>query len=415
MGRAGPTAHGGFTATAGILPGVNLIDGLAVVLIVFAALAGYRSGALPQLGGIIGAIAGALVALALIPAATDFFADLEPLPRAIVVLGGILGAVAVGEAIGSALGAGVGRSLGRGVLSAADRILGLIVGVAQALLIVWLAGGLLALGPLPRLTSQVQSSTALRAMTAVLPPPGELAAELGSLLDASGLPDVFLGLEPTPAAPVDVPTDPRAQGIAEAATASMARVSANACGATLTGTAFAVAPGYLVTNAHVVAGSDRVRVTLRDDVKTTTDATVVAFDPELDIAVLRAPKVSAPALRFTSRDPSRGAIGAALGYPQGGPLTVVAAAVADRYQAIGRDIYGENRVPREILELRARIERGDSGGPLILADGTVGGVVFAESRTDPDVGYALAPVDVSVAVAPALGRSGAVDTGHCEG
>ena len=42
------------------------------------------------------------------------------------------------------------------------------------------------------------------------------------------------------------------------------------------------------------------------------------------------------------------------------------------------------------------------------------GVVFAESRTDPDVGYALAPVDVSVAVAPALGRTGAVDTGRCE-
>ncbi len=393
---------------------MNLIDGLAVVLIVFAALAGYRSGALPQLGGILGAIAGAAVALALIPAATDFFADLEPLPRAIVVLGGILGAVAVGEAIGSALGAGVGRSLGRGVLSAADRILGLVVGVAQALLIVWLAGGLLALGPLPRLTSQVQSSTALRAMTAVLPPPGELAAELGSLLDASGLPDVFLGLEPVPAAPVDVPTDPRAQRIADAARASMARVSALACGATLTGTAFAVAPGYLVTNAHVVAGSDRVRVTLGDAANTTTDATVVAFDPKLDVAVLRAPKVSAPVLRFATKDPVRGAIGAALGYPQGGRLTVVAAAVADRYQAIGRDIYGEDRVPREILELRAAIERGDSGGPLILGDGTVGGVVFAESRTDPDVGYALAPVDVSVAVAPALGRTGAVDTGRCE-
>jgi len=248
-------------------------------------------------------------------------------------------------------------------------------------------------------------------LTAVLPPPGELAADLGSLLDASGLPDVFLGLEPVPAAPVDVPTDPRAQRIAEAAKASTARVSALACGATLTGTSFAVAPGYLVTNAHVVAGSDRVRVTIGDAI---SDATVVAFDPKLDIAVLRAPKVSVPALRFATKDPARGAIGAALGYPQGGPLTVVAAAVADRYQAIGRDIYGESRVPRQILELRAQIERGDSGGPLILADGTVGGVVFAESRTDPDVGYALAPADVSVAVAPALGRTSAVDTGRCE-
>lgn len=389
---------------------MNLIDALAVVLIVFAALAGFRSGALPQIGGIIGAVSGAGLALLVMPSLASVIDDLEPLARAIIVLGGIFGAVAVGEAIGSAVGASVGRSIGRGVLSSVDRLLGLVVGIGQALLIIWLAGGLLALGPLPRITSQVQTSVALRSLTAVLPPAGEFADELAGLLDASGLPDVFLGLEQLPAPPVDVPSDPRAEAIAGGARASVARVSVQACGALLSGTSFAIADGYLVTNAHVVAGADRVSVATSDDRR---DATVVLFDPELDVAVLYASDLTAPALTFAGRNPGRNGVGAAIGYPEGGQQTIVPVAVTSRYRAIGRDIYGRGRIPREILELRADIERGDSGGPLILDDGAVGGVVFAESRTDPDVGYALAPVQVANVVLPAVGRTTAVDTGPC--
>ena len=55
---------------------------------------------------------------------------------------------------------------------------------------------------------------------------------------------------------------------------------------------------------------------------------------------------------------------------------------------------------RDILELRAEVEPGDSGGPLVLEDGTVAGVVFAESRTDESVGYALAADAVDERVAP---------------
>ena len=97
---------------------------------------------------------------------------------------------------------------------------------------------------------------------------------------------------------------------------------------------------------------------------------------------VRASRLDLPALRFASAEPPRGAIAAALGYPGGGALTIVPAAVSGRYTATGLDIYGEARVRREILELRAAIERGDSGGPLILENGTVGGVVFAESRDE---------------------------------
>jgi S1-C subfamily serine protease len=181
------------------------------------------------------------------------------------------------------------------------------------------------------------------------------------------------------------------------------------CGSTSAGTGFAIAQDYVVTNAHVVAGGSTVRVTHRG----THDATVVLFDPDLDVALLHVPGLGAPALRFASEDPERGAIGAALGHPGGGALTVLPAAVTAAYEARGRDIYGEDRVTRQILELRAEVEPGDSGGPLVLADGTVGGVVFAEARSNDEVGYALAATSVAVRVGAALGRSGAADLGEC--
>jgi S1-C subfamily serine protease len=234
--------------------------------------------------------------------------------------------------------------------------------------------------------------------------------QIATVLDDSGLPDVFVGLEPVPQAPVDRPTDPQAERIAHDAIPATFRVTTRACEAQVNGTAFLVAPGYLVTNAHVVAGASTIRVGAGADAK---DAEAVMFDPTLDLALLRVPGLQGPVLQFAASKPSRGAVGATLGYAGGGPLVVLPAAVAGSYPATGRDIYGSDRVTRDILELRAAVEPGDSGGPLVLEDGTVGGLVFAESRTDPDVGYALTPATVEGRVAPAVGSRGAVDLGQC--
>jgi S1-C subfamily serine protease len=389
---------------------VNVLDLGAILLVVIALLLGYRSGAFPQVGGLVGAVAGGGGAILALPFLEDALAEVDPGIRPIVVLGGLLVAVVLGESVGSALGRTVSRALGGGVLGTTDRVAGSFVGAAQALLIVWLAGGLLAIGPLPRLATWAQTSTAVRTLNAVLPPPTDLAVELGRLLDSTGLPDVFIGFEPLPAPPVDRPADPRARAIAAAAESSTVRVAAATCGVGSSGTGFAVEPDHVVTNAHVVAGARRVTVTGPRGVH---DATVVLFDPELDIALLHVPGLGATPLRFAARDPERGTIGAALGYPGGRGLTVVPAAVAGRYPAVGRDIYGIDRVQRQILELRARIDRGDSGGPFVLADGTVGGVVFAEARSDDEVGYALAPSSVAARLAPARDRTTAVPTGDC--
>jgi S1-C subfamily serine protease len=392
---------------------VNPIDAVTLLLVVVALILGWRSGAIPQIAGLLGAIAGGIVAIVALPYLVDPLSGIDASFRPIVVLLWLVAAVAVGESLGGAIGRAVTGGLGNGVLSAADRTVGAGFGVIQALLIVWLAGSLLAEGPVPRLAETAGSSTAVRTLTAVLPPTTEIAVGLGRLLDATGLPEVFVGFEPLPAAPVDRPADPVARAIAAAAEASTVKVSAATCGQSSVGSGFVVAPGYVVTNAHVIAGAGATGIRVAVQGGKVLDAVPVRFDPLLDVALLRVGGLRADALTFASRDPGRGALGATLGYPGGGGLTILPAAVSSSYVATGLDIYGKERVRREILELRAEIDRGDSGGPLILDDGTVGGVVFAEARANPDVGYALSPTAVRAAIWSAVGRTQEVDTGVC--
>lgn len=386
---------------------------MTLLLVVVALILGWRSGAIPQITGLLGAIGGGIVAIVALPYLVDPLGGMDAALRPIVVLLWLVAAVAVGESLGGAVGRSVAGALGNGVSSTADRTVGAGFGVVQALLIVWLAGSLLAVGPVPRLAETAGSSTAVRTLTSVLPPTTEIAVGLGRLLDATGLPDVFVGFEPLPAAPVDRPADPVARAIAAAAEASTVKVSAGTCGLSSVGSGFVVAPGYVVTNAHVIAGAGATGIRVAVQGGKVLDAVPVRFDPMLDVALLRVGGLRAAALTFASRDPGRGALGATLGYPGGGALTILPAAVAGSHAATGLDIYGKERVRRQILELRAEIDRGDSGGPLILDDGTVGGVVFAEARTNPDVGYALSPTAVRAAIWSAVGRTQAVDTGVC--
>ncbi|HEV7604143.1 MAG TPA: MarP family serine protease [Candidatus Limnocylindrales bacterium] len=392
---------------------MNELDAIALLLIVVSVILGWRSGAIPQVTGLLGAVAGGAIALFALPHLSGPISGVDPSVRPMVVLIGLVGAVAVGESLGAGLGRGLARRLGEGFLSAADRTVGAGFGAVQALLIVWLAGTLMAEGPIPRLAEAAGASTVVRAMASILPPPTEIAVGLSGLLDASGLPDVFVGFEPLPAAPVDRPADPVARAIAAVAEASTLKVTAATCGFSTLGTGFVTADSYVVTNAHVVAGARGHSVRVNSTGGRLLDAIPVLFDPSLDIALLYVPGLHAVPLSLARVDPGRGALGATLGYPGGGALTIVPAAITGRYPATGHDIYGAGLVRREILELRAAIDRGDSGGPLVLTDGTVGGVVFAEARTNPDVGYALSPTEVSARIAPAIGRQTAADTGAC--
>jgi trypsin-like peptidase/colicin V production protein len=389
---------------------VNPLDLVAILLVVIAVVLGVRSGALPQLLGLMGAAVAALSGLAILPSVSPVLDSLPPAIRAIVVLSVLLGLVGLGEALGAMAGRAASQALGRGLLNALDRVVGALVGAAQAVLIVWLAGGVIVSGPFPNLGQAAQTSTVLRLIDDVLPPPTAIVLELGQILDDSGLPNVFIGLEQLPAPDIELPSNSVARQIGQRAAPSVLRVVADGCNQRASGTSFVIAPEYLVTNAHVVVGAQSVIVqTSRDSFK----ATPVLIDLDLDVALLFAAGVQAPPLAFTRSDPARGALGATVGYPGGGNEAVERATVAASYFATGLDVTGKSRVTRRIIELRARVVPGDSGGPFVLEDGTVGGVVFAESKVDPAVGYALSPLEVVARVSGAIGRRQAIATGPC--
>jgi S1-C subfamily serine protease len=389
---------------------VNPLDLVALAMLVLAVFLGIRSGALPQLVGLLGAAAAALVGLAVLPAVTPILDTVPAATRAVIVLSVLLGLIGIGEAFGASGGRAASRALGNGLLGAVDRVGGALVGAAQAILILWLAGGVIASGPFPNLAQLAQRSAALRAVDTLLPPPTEIVLELGQVLDDSGLPNVFIGLEPLPAPDIDLPSDALARQIGAKAAPSVLRVVADGCDLHSFGSSFVVAPKYLVTNAHVVTGARSVQVQTSDG---SFHATVVLLDLDLDIAVLYADAVRAPPLTFTSTEPRRGAPGATIGFPGGGNETVEPATVAAAYFAQGLTVTNKSRVTRRVIELRSSVRPGDSGGPLVLENGTVGGVVFAESKVDPKVGYALSPMDVWTRVAPAIGRTAAAGAGPC--
>ena len=82
------------------------------------------------------------------------------------------------------------------------------------------------------------------------------------------------------------------------------------------------------------------------------------------------------------------------GYPRDDPFTVVPARVGDDQLAQAPDIYQSKEVTRQIYSIRADVEPGNSGGPLLAPSGQVDGVVFAAAVGVKDTGYALTASEV---------------------
>ncbi|MGC8634925.1 MAG: MarP family serine protease [Candidatus Limnocylindrales bacterium] len=394
------------------MPNLELLDVLLLVLLALGALSGFRQGAVGQALGLLGAGAGAIAAVALLPDVAAAFPTLDRFLRAMLLLAFLLLALLLGQAIGSALAAAIQRRMGRGPLAAADRLAGAAVGVAQVVLVVWFLAPILAVGPSSGLAQQIDQSAVVGVVRSTLPSPAPLLGRLRAFLAPAGLPQVFEFLETPLGSPVPVPTDAQVAALGRRAAASTVEVVGEACGLQLSGTGFSIAPGYLVTNAHVVAG-ERGSTVVLTEAGARERATVVFYDPAMDVALLHAPGVGLQPLPLARAEPSAGTIGVALGHPGGGGLTLIPATVRGVFTATGFDIYGRSTVTRAVIELAADVQAGDSGGPFVASDGQVAGLVFARAQTAADIGYALGIGEVRADVADAIGRTRAVSTGAC--
>ena len=391
----------------------NLLDAVLVLLLGLIAVRGWRKGAVSQIAALGGLALGLLVGTWAAPRIVGAFVAEPGSSTALLTVGLVLVAALVGQG----LGLGIGRRLRRAVVSARvgkiDRGAGVAAGVAGLLVVVWLLSTVLAQGPVPALARQVRGSEVVRALDAALPPPPDVVGRISAFLDDQGFPQVFVqpGRGGIAAPPVPATADESVRAAAAVGQPSTVQIGAFGCGGIAgSGSGFVPQAGFVVTNAHVVAGFDRL--TVRDSAGE-HDAVAIHVDPRLDLAVLAVPGVGAPPIAWASDPVGRGTEGATLGFPGGRSEMVVrpATVVAD-LDAIGRDIYGDSQVRRKIVALSASVERGDSGGPFVTSGGLVGGVVFAG---DPSGGtaYALAVDEVRPAVEEAIRRNQEVGVGAC--
>lgn len=386
---------------------VNLLDATILIFAVGMAFRGDRVGLLRQLGSLGGFAFGLLAGAVVAPWAASFLTS--GVLRNIILLIVFFGVAIVTATLGQWAGLTVSRHVHERQFGSIDRIFGSLFGIGAALTASWLLAATFSRTAGPILNYEIQTSTVLRALDKTLPPAPDILTRLENSLGAAGLPRVFAGLEPTPPPPVTGPNAAAVNAAADAGRAATVRIESLGCGGILEGSGVVVAPGMVATNAHVVAG---IKTPIVQDSRRSYRARVVAFNSSQDIAVLAVPDLPATPLPLATARQNRGTVGAVLGYPGGGNLTISPAAILGFQTALGRNIYGTGLVAREVYELQTVVRPGNSGGPVIAPDGTVIGLVFAMSTTNDEVGYALTSAEVAKAI-PARATAPTVSTGQC--
>jgi S1-C subfamily serine protease len=392
---------------------LNWVDVLVVALAVLAAVSGARQGVITALPAFIGVLIGAVAGIKLAPLVV---ASIESTPTRVAFAVAIFVLlVALGETFGVWVGRTIRQKVNSPKLAGVDSALGAVVQGAVVFVVSWLiALPLTTVGGLPGLASAIKDSAVLGGVDEVMPNAARgLPNELRQLLDVSGFPAAVDPFNRTPNREVE-PPDPalQASSVVQRVHPSVLKINAKApsCERALEGSGFVVARERVMTNAHVVAGTDDVSV---ESGNRSLRAEVVLYDPATDVAILKVPGLTATTLPFASGDASSGQDAIVLGYPLDGPYTASSARIRDRIPLRGPDIYDSATVNRDVFTLRAKVLSGNSGGPLINPNGEVIGVVFGAAVDNSETGFALTAAEVRTEVGRAPGLNDRVGTGRC--
>lgn len=387
---------------------MSLLDLLIVLSLASAVVGGYRLGFLARITSWAGLALGITVGVVFLDDVARYFQEADQGVALLAAVAFLLAAGMLGQGLGLALGAALHATLRVGPgFRQYDRAAGGILGAIGIIAIFWLLTPALS-GVQGWPARAARESLLLGVIADATPDPPDALLALRRILGDHNFPDVLGGLKSAP----DVGPPPLNTGISpdvhQRVVASTVKVSGQACRKIQEGSGFAAGPDLVVTNAHVVAGEGQTTVERGDDGRELT-ATVVAFDPDRDLAILRVPGLNREPLPMAVGDEDM--IGAVYGHPGGGALRASPAAIRDRVTALGRDIYDRHRTRRDVFILASTLQPGDSGGALVDQRGAVVGVAFAIAPDRADTAYALTEKELEPAlqtVAP-----GPVDTGPC--
>lgn len=393
-----------------------VLDIVLVLALLGYACAMYRAGIMASALSLIGLLGGGLLALWLLPGVVDrWLVDQGQAPRAVLLLLGVLAAAAVGLRLGALVGGWLRTVVSFRPARLLDSWLGAAAAVTVGATLLWAVAGTVQ-GALPGTAVRaVAGSRVLEGIDRVMPPAADrVLADAQQTLDSDGFPRVFSGLqrEPIRAVAAPEPGPARGQGL-DSAARSVVRVTGTAisCGRSQQGSGWVAAPERVVTNAHVLAGVSNPSVQIGGSGRR-YPATTVAFDARRDVAVLAVPGLPSNPLPTGPRL-SHGDSVIVAGFPLGGPYDLESGRVRDLMTARGHGIDGSSSVARDVYSIRAAVEQGNSGGPVLSPSGQVVGTVFAKSPTNASTGYALTLDETRPVVSEAVAATSAVSTGSC--
>lgn len=392
------------------MTGSQWLDIVIIGVALIAAISGWRSGALGSLMSFIGVVLGAIAGVMLAPHIVSHVDS--PRGKLFTALLLILALVVIGEVAGVVLGRAVRGSIRSNPVRLADSLIGVGLQLVVVLIAAWLLGSPLTTSNQTSLASAARGSKVITEVDKYAPDwLRSVPKRMSALLSTSGLPEVLDPMR-TPAPSVDAPDATLADSLVVAKSRpSVVKIRgvATSCQKVLEGTGFVIAPNRVMSNAHVVAGSDSVTVEAEGQ---TYDATVVAYDPDADISILDVPNLAQQPLVFAEQPAKTGTDAVVLGFPGGGDFVATPARVREIIELSGPDIYKTKTVNREVYTIRGTVRQGNSGGPMINRAGQVIGVVFGAGVDDNDTGFVMTTDEVSRQLAK-IGNTAKVPTGAC--
>ncbi|MET1000924.1 MAG: MarP family serine protease, partial [Acidimicrobiia bacterium] len=352
---------------------MNALDIAVLAALIGAGLGGWRLGFVARLFAWAGVAPGLAVGVHFVPRVVTAFGGTNSDDRVTVALLFLVLAATLGQALGLGVGAVAHRYRTPGQpLPRWDRAAGAFIGGIGVLALLWMT--IPSLATAQGWPARMARSSAVVAMLDSVSPeqPAQFAAWGRAISDAP-YPSALGPLDdpPDPGLPPEAGVDPE---VDERVRESIVKVTGHACRQIQEGSGWITTDGLVVTNAHVVAGD---RETIIEDIDGEQhSATVVAFDPVRDLAVLEVDNgdLEGPGLMLGTGEV--GDLGAVYGHPGGGPLRAAPARVGEKILAVGSDIYRTGKSERNVLVLAASLAPGDSGGAVVDGDGTVIGVAF---------------------------------------
>jgi S1-C subfamily serine protease len=390
--------------------GFNWVDAIIVVLLIFVIVEGVRAGFLTQLFGIMGFFGALFLAGWLLPHALVHIHD-QTLRTAVnatlvLVIAMVAGMYASDQGEKIHWSFRLGKLTGKRQLETWENILGALPGAVAVLALVWLLGVMIGRLPFAGFSNSVSDSRIVQQLTRSLPPAPAVFADFNKQVNPNALPQISAEPKPYEGFPYSAAEVAMAEAKAQA---SIVRITSFGCGGLVSGSGFVAAPNLVATNAHVLAGVKRPIIKHGGN---SYEGIPVFFDANLDFAILRVDSLKAPALPAANSVIADNTTVSVIGYP-GGNYTATPGLIREHITVAGHSIYDEGSFDRDTYGIQTLVNNGSSGGPAVLSNGQVAGIIFSKSTAANDYAYALSPSYLTKNLAKAEASHRRVSTGAC--